>query len=166
MNGNKTANFGPGPGTYSSSHVGFESIQQASVTLKAQKELGVDPVMIGEQKPSSNFASKVPRFAEGKKINNNLGPGRYVPDDEWIKSNKRPPKPEFHQIQWQRAPHPPSIPSHDNVFGYEETKSGELKRQKNPEKVITGLKDDRVGPGQYNLPGSLANSHKGALKWK
>ena len=167
MISNQNATFGPGPGTYSSSYVGFESIQQASVTLKTQKDFGVDPIMINGQKQSSNFASKVPRFSEGKKFgNNNLGPGRYVPEDNWNKVNRRPYKPEFHQIQWQRAPNPPSIPSHDNVFGYEETKSGELKRQKNPEKVITGLKQDKVGPGQYNLPGTIASSNKGAVKWK
>ena len=116
-------------------------------------------------KPSSNFASKVPRFKEGKKVNQNLGPGRYVPSDSWVKESKRPPKAEFQQVQWQRAPNPPSIPSHDNVFGYEETKTGDLKRQKNPEKVTTGVKKDVVGPGQYNVPSTFTKSKSGVVKW-
>jgi len=43
-------------------------------------------------------------------------------------------------------PNPPSIPSHDNVFGYEINTRGDLVRQPNPDKVFTGVKDDRVGP--------------------
>lgn len=135
--------------------------------LNQQKEFGVDQLTIQGQKQSSNFASKVPRFNANKKnLNPNLGPGRYVPQSEWIKESKRPQKPEFQQIQWQRAPNPPSIPSHDNVFGYEETKAGDLKKQKNPEKIITGVKEDRVGPGQYNIPEAIGKTKKGVVKWK
>ena len=157
--------YTPGPGTYSASHAGFDSIREKSMQYKKQKDFGVDQLALQGQKPSSNFASKVPRFKQARKgVNPNLGPDRYVPRDDWVKDSKRPPKPEFQQIQWQRAPNPPSIPSHDNVFGYEETKSGDLKKQKNPEKVITGVKEDRVGPGQYNLPDSLNN--RGVVKWR
>lgn len=46
-------------------------------------------------------------------------------------------------------PNPPSIPSHENVFGYEENDVGELMRQKNTENVHTGVGKDTVGPGQY-----------------
>ena len=45
----------------------------------------------------------------------------------------------------------PSIPSHNNVFGYEEDVNGNLIRQQNPEKVYTGTFDDTVGPGQYEI---------------
>lgn len=166
-NGNKKTNFTPGPGTYSASYTGFDQIKQTSVNLKTQKDFGVDELAISGIKPTSNFASKVPRFKDGRKpTNQNLGPGRYVPDDAWAKDSKRPPKPEFHQIQWQREANPPSIPSHDFVFGYEETNTGGLKRQKNPEKVTTGLKTDVVGPGQYNVPDTFSKTHKGVVKWK
>lgn len=161
----KSVKYTPGPGTYSASYTGFDQIKDKSMQLKQQKEFGVDQLVLQNVKPSSNFASKVERFTENKKgVNPNVGPDRYVPADDWIKESKRPPKPEFQQIQWQRAPNPPSIPSHDNVFGYEETKSGDLKRQKNPEKVITGVKEDRVGPGQYNVGGAF--NAKGIVKWK
>lgn len=124
----------------------------------------MDELTITGVKPTPNFASKVPRFKEKIKSNQNLGPGRYVPSDTWIKEPKRHPRTEFRPVEWQRTPNPPSIPSHDNVFGYEETKTGDLKRQKNPEKVISGIKQDRVGPGHYNLPDSL--NRKGTVKWK
>lgn len=61
-------------------------------------------------------------------------------------------------------PNPPSIPSHDNVFGYEINQRGDLVRQPNPDKVFTGVKDDRVGPQNYDP--SMAKVTKGVTKWK
>lgn len=67
-------------------------------------------------------------------------------------------------------PNPPSIPSHDNVFGYEPEKSDKdnphrkaLIRQKNTELVHTGVKDDKVGPGEYEI--NLKMTTKGPTKW-
>ena len=162
----KTTKYTPGPGTYSTSYAGFDRVKEASQQIKQQKEFGVDQLTMQNVKPSSNFASRVPRFNQKKKgVNPNLGPDRYVPQDEWVKPGKAPPKPEFQQVQWQRAPNPPSIPSHDNVFGYEETKAGDLKKQKNPEKVTTGVKSDIVGPGHYSIPDSFKQK-KGVVKWR
>jgi hypothetical protein len=59
---------------------------------------------------------------------------------------------------------PPSIPSHDYVFGYEE-ENGELVRQKNTEKVHLGTKQDTVGPGEYEIPRNLGNSRRG-VRWQ
>eukprot|EP00826_Nyctotherus_ovalis_P022358 TRINITY_DN17366_c0_g1_i1.p1 TRINITY_DN17366_c0_g1~~TRINITY_DN17366_c0_g1_i1.p1 ORF type:complete len:209 (-),score=21.38 TRINITY_DN17366_c0_g1_i1:251-877(-) len=50
-----------------------------------------------------------------------------------------------------RLPNAPSIPSHGNVFGYEETTEGELIQQPNPEKVFMGTHGDTVGPGHYEV---------------
>jgi len=161
--------YNPGPGAYSSSnhiYAGFDRIQQESVSHKQQKEMGVDQINVQGLKPTSNFASKVERFNNKKKDNQNLGPGRYVPEDNWVKNAKKTSKAHSQQFQWERPPNAPSIPSHESVFGYEETKSGILKKQKNPEKVITGIKEDRVGPGQYELPNSIAGSKKGTIQWK
>ena len=58
---------------------------------------------------------------------------------------------------------PPSIPSHDFVFGYEE-ENGELVRQKNTEKVHLGTKNDTVGPGEYEVPRALGHSQRG-MRW-
>ena len=58
---------------------------------------------------------------------------------------------------------PPSIPSHNYVYGYEEDLHGKLIQQKNTEPVHTGLKNDNVGPGQYEL--ELKKVQKGTTKW-
>ncbi|CAI2359206.1 unnamed protein product [Moneuplotes crassus] len=165
----ESSSYNPGPGTYSNSNhlnAGFDRIQQESVSFKQQKEMGVDQINVQGIKQTSNFASKVPRFNGKNKENLNLGPGRYVPEDTWIKQVKPVPKAHFQPIQWERPPNAPSIPSHENVFGYEETKAGVLKKQKNPEKVTTGVKEDRVGPGQYELPNGISTNKKGAIQWK
>mmetsp|Transcript_15174 Transcript_15174/g.18144 ORF Transcript_15174/g.18144 Transcript_15174/m.18144 type:complete len:85 (+) Transcript_15174:3-257(+) len=60
-------------------------------------------------------------------------------------------------------PNPPSIPSHNNVFGYEENARGDLIRQKNTEHVHTGINSDRVGPGEYQV--DVKKNKKGATRW-
>lgn len=60
--------------------------------------------------------------------------------------------------------HPPSIPSHQYVFGYEE-ENGELVRQKNTEKVHTGVKLDTVGPGEYDINRAIIPKGKGGPTW-
>ena len=50
-----------------------------------------------------------------------------------------------------KLPNPPSIPSHENVFGYEQTSNGELIQQQNPKKTFSGSFNDCVGPGQYEI---------------
>ena len=45
----------------------------------------------------------------------------------------------------------PSIPSHQNVFGYEENERGELVKQKNQEPILSGVGKDSVGPGTYDF---------------
>ena len=70
-------------------------------------------------------------------------------------------KPEWQMVQWNKIQNPPSIPSHENVFGYEENDKGELVKQKNSEKVYTGVKKDTVGPGNYEVVKSLSSTKKG-----
>ena len=61
-------------------------------------------------------------------------------------------------------PNPPSIPSHNNVYGYEENQKGELIRQTNTEKVYAGDTKDCVGPGNYEIS-TVAKNAKGPTKW-
>lgn len=60
---------------------------------------------------------------------------------------------------------PPSIPSHDNVFGYEEADKGLLLKQTNPDKIYKGEKGDTIGPGQYNIPSAFETKTKG-VSWQ
>ncbi len=61
-------------------------------------------------------------------------------------------------------PNPPSIPSHDNVFGYEKDEHGNMVRQKNTEKVYAGDYKDSVGPGNYEIMVQAKQVH-GTTKW-
>jgi hypothetical protein len=45
---------------------------------------------------------------------------------------------------------PPSIPSHDHVFGYETNERGDLVKQPNPLKP-KGKDIDEKGPGYYGI---------------
>ena len=92
-------------------------------------------------KPSGSFASKVRRFGAGGFINENEeapGPGQYHKSDDWTakrsgnvvgfksKDNKQ-------QMVMQSMQNPPSIPSHNAVFGYNEDDRGRLIRSDAPE---------------------------------
>lgn len=62
-----------------------------------------------------------------------------------------------------RLPNAPSIPSHNNVFGYEETTEGQLIQQQNPEHVFSGTHGDTVGPGYYEIKDTRI--HKTGTNW-
>ena len=129
---------------------------------------GLEKFGITVIKPSNCFASRVDRFQDkqSKEKSHTPGPGQYVGESNWVNSkrvnNNTGPKPDWQQqIQWNRMQNPPSIPSHDNVFGYEENNNGELVKQKNTEKLHTGVKQDTVGPGEYEIAKPIADQKKG-----
>jgi len=124
---------------------------------------GLEKFGITVVKPSNVFASKVQRFQEkqSKEKEQLPGPGQYVAEHPWVKPKRIAPKPEWQQITWNKMTNPPSIPSHENVFGYEEGNNGELVKQKNTDKVHTGVKSDTVGPGEYEVVKPLVDSKKG-----
>lgn len=87
-------------------------------------------------------------------LNKRIGPGSYDLDNGLSKSSRiNKPRVEWQQMAVVRLANPPSIPSHNNVFGYEENLDGELVQQPNPDKVFTGAHSDTVGPGQYEVKG-------------
>lgn len=124
----------PGPGAY-------------VAPLLSTKSAG-NTDQFGRVKPTSSFASRQSRF---KAHNNGAapGPGAYVLDRSWSKPKKQPAKTESQQGNWLRLPSAPSIPAQNQAFGYDETDTGELIMQKNPEKGFAGTPKDCVGPGQY-----------------
>lgn len=63
-------------------------------------------------------------------------------------------------------PNAPSIPSHNNVFGYEENKKGELVKQKNTEIVHMGEGSDTVGPGHYQVAKPKKKITGPVVQWK
>ena len=114
---------------------------------------GLEKFGITVIKPSNVFASRVDRFTDKtlKEKSVTPGPGQYNKEGSWVKPTNTGPKPEWQKVTWNKMPNPPSIPSHENIFGYEENQKGELIKQANPEKVFTGVKNDTVGPGNYDV---------------
>lgn len=87
-------------------------------------------------------------------LNKRIGPGSYDLNNGLSKSSRiNKPRVEWQQTAIVRLANPPSIPSHNNVFGYEENLDGELVQQPNPDKVFTSTHNDTVGPGQYEVKG-------------
>jgi hypothetical protein len=60
-------------------------------------------------------------------------------------------KQDWQTVAFSKIQNPPSIPSHEYVFGYEEDRKGNLVRQKNTDQVHTGVGKDKVGPGSYKV---------------
>lgn len=128
----------PGPGSYS------------SPDLNSRTALD----QYGQLRPSGPFASRQSRFKEAHR-QLAPGPGAYQVEKTWIKPRTISPRKDVAALNWLRLPSAPSIPAPKQAFGYDETPSGELIMQKNPEKVFTGTPEDCVGPGHYDirLPG-------------
>ena len=64
---------------------------------------------------------------------------------------------------------PPSIPSHKNAFGYDEDEYGHLVKQSASSVGFSGIKHDRVGPGDYdvdNSKGLVSRNVKGVTTWR
>lgn len=102
----------------------------------------------GNSKFSVPFACGVDRF----KYNQNAlspGPGSYSISDKW-KAKKNIAKSQI-ALNFNRTPSAPSIPANHQTFGYDDSQTGELIMQKNPEKVHSGNPKDSVGPGHYSV---------------
>lgn len=56
-----------------------------------------------------------------------------------------------HLIKINKYQSIPSIPSNTHAYGYYENEENQLELNEPPTEVITGKKNDAVGPGQYNL---------------
>lgn len=164
----------PGPGSYQPD-TGFDQISKQMQSAKSMNMYGLDKFGISVVKPSTMFASKVQRFNDKSSIEKQRlpGPGSYeaASQVEALRNKRRvvspnpggagPLKPDqLHQVPWNKQHNPPSIPSHDFVFGYEED-NGELVRQRNNDKVHTGVKNDTVGPGEYEIARTIGQSRKG-----
>ena len=64
---------------------------------------------------------------------------------------------------------PPSIPSHTNTFGYDENEYGQLVKQSTSSVGFTGIKQDMVGPGDYNVDSSkplVSRNVRGVTTWR
>jgi len=101
------------------------------------------------------------------------GPGHYQHETQQLrgtsmslsKSNANKSKPNI----LNTVMNPPSIPSHLSVFGYEENVSGHLVKQRSNQIGFTGIKYDKVGPGDYeigNAKNIINKNVTGVVTWK
>lgn len=127
----KNGKISPGPGTY-------------ELPLKRKPKID----QFGRAKCSSSFASSLNRFNAGN-TGLNPGPGSYNIDRSLpthVAKGKSQQKPRV----LNNFPSVPSIPTQSQAYGYDETLSGELISQKNPNQLHSGLPGDHIGPGHYN----------------
>mmetsp|Transcript_28123 Transcript_28123/g.66026 ORF Transcript_28123/g.66026 Transcript_28123/m.66026 type:complete len:617 (-) Transcript_28123:50-1900(-) len=146
---------GPGPGSYT---------REDSRTGAGVREGG----------SGQPFKSRVPRFAVTRSLAEQTpGPGQYsLPSSLASKGAAIAPPPNRQSSQvsqsqeatgavaWFRVPTAPSIPTHSQSFGYEETAMGDLVMQRPPPGVgHSGANaGDSVGPGSYDPRLPTANS--------
>ena len=104
----------------------------------------------------STFASKRERFSadlpnsQQSTTDQEIGPGTYHKSAPWVNTKKQNPKASSEPRQTV-LPNAPSIPSHENVFGYEKNEKGELIKQTSRQEGLTGKGDDTAGPGHYDV---------------
>lgn len=145
--------FTPGPGSY--------AITPASAP-NPKSPSGFESTSI--HRALAPFATGSERF-KNKNSEASPGPGSYNLPANWNDKKGQKQKTEWTAVNWMRMPSAPSIPSHNQIFGYEEKPNGELVMQKNPEKVFAGSQVDSVGPGHYEIKTlETANLTKGT-KW-
>ena len=138
---------------------------------KTLMNFGIEQFGIQLVKPNTCFASKVKRFQGGFGGNKDEapGPGQYGMNQGFTqtkgqvhwKANQKDSK--YKQTMMQQLQNPPSIPSHNAVFGYNEDDRGKLIRSDGPDKVLSGIGKETVGPGDYDQ--NMKATSKGVTKW-
>lgn len=98
---------------------------------------------------TSGFKSGTKRFVDHSKPED-AGPGCYVPKSTIVHPVPVFPRPSRSGIVPMRPPSPPSIPARVQSHGYEVLPTGEVKPQPPAIPGYSGLKNDTVGPGDYN----------------
>ncbi|CAD8179473.1 unnamed protein product [Paramecium pentaurelia] len=147
----------PGPGSY---NINFVNAGQKVVLQSTQSDVQI----LEMPKQHSVFASKCRRFQEGSK-NENPGPGSYEP--EMIQQQRYQMATQENLVEQlmklNKYKSIPSIPSNSQIHGY--TDNGTLELNKSPEEILTGLKNDSVGPGQYDLKDLFEQNKNRGFNW-
>lgn len=102
---------------------GFDQIKNNLESAKSLSQYGLEKFGITVIKQSNAFASKVNRFhgaANSANKHSTPGPGQYTQEQQWVKVKSLGTKQDWQAVAFNKITNPPSIPSHDFVFGYEE----------------------------------------------
>ncbi|EFJ42837.1 hypothetical protein VOLCADRAFT_107081 [Volvox carteri f. nagariensis] len=134
---------------------------------------GGGPVATGITGPASPFVSGVPRLPTDPDSRARIpipGPGTYDVGNQWVKgghryrSQGRDAAARVSQML-HRRPTAPSVPGRGESYGYEEEPDGTLTLQSSPEKPYSGVGQDKVGPGAYELGGTGPFPRPSGTSW-
>ena len=118
-------------------------------------------VLKDDKKDHLGFMSKDQRFKYSTKDIENPGPGTYLSDNtfkpnhtQMVKTKLTSKKNMMNQSAYLPSPKKVvSIPAKTQCFGYEINQENSTMMNEDPERIKkhTGLRDDIIGPGQYEL---------------
>ncbi|KRX01964.1 hypothetical protein PPERSA_07609 [Pseudocohnilembus persalinus] len=157
---NKDQLLVPGPGAY--------NIAQNNLNEKIVRSSNNEDIKIIEvPNPQSQFKSQSKRFQHGK--DKNPGPGQYEALEQFKRQQKLYPK-SFHNTEQsimrkleEKYTKTPSIPSKIHQNGYIQ-KDDQLQLIKGNQQNYTGIKQDVVGPGEYQAFDQF-KQNKGTERW-
>ncbi|CAD8187562.1 unnamed protein product [Paramecium octaurelia] len=149
----------PGPGSYNIQN----DVQGQNIVLQSSQS---DVKVVDKPQPQSVFASQTKRFHPPKTMIS-PGPGAY----DTTNCGTRVIQQQYtsqHYIETvmklNKYQSIPSIPSSNQVYGYTEKGTHDLEVNKIPFQTFSGLKQDSVGPGQYDLKDAFEqNKYKGSF---
>ncbi|CAD8107172.1 unnamed protein product [Paramecium primaurelia] len=148
----------PGPGSYYQEYDDNYYGQQLSPKFMK---------LTNKKQQSFIFASSSKRFEQPKTFMT-PGPGSYETD---IIQNK-PIQQQFtsqNQLEilksLNRYQSIPSIPTDNQVYGYTEKGAHDLESNKNPEHTYSGIKQDTVGPGKYQIKDTFEQNKNKGVCW-
>ncbi|CAD8090677.1 unnamed protein product [Paramecium sonneborni] len=149
----------PGPGSY---NVEFVTEGQRVVLQSAQSEVKI----VEQQKQQSVFMSQTKRFQEPKMLET-PGPGAYDSTQQKKMVQQQYTSQNYidHLMKLNKYQSIPSIPTTSQVYGYTDKGPHDLELNKSPVPIFTGLKQDTVGPGQYQLRDTFDNNKNKGPSW-
>ncbi|CAD8190056.1 unnamed protein product [Paramecium octaurelia] len=149
----------PGPGSYNI----FNEVQGQNIVLQSSQS---DVKVVEKPQPQSVFASQTKRFHHPKTMLS-PGPGTYDTNNSGTKVIQQQYTSQHYIetiMKLNKYQSIPSIPSSNQGYGYMEKGTHDLEVNKFPFPQFTGLKQDSVGPGQYDVKDAFEqNKYKGSF---
>ncbi|CAD8103197.1 unnamed protein product [Paramecium sonneborni] len=147
----------PGPGSYNLQN----EVQGQNIVLQSPLS---QVKVIERPQPQSVFASQSKRFHHPKSMIS-PGPGAYDASNCGTRVIQQQYTSQHYienLMKMNKYQSIPSIPSSNQVYGYTEKGTHDLEVNKFPFPTFTGLKQDSVGPGQYEVKDAFEqNKYKG-----
>ncbi|CAD8106123.1 unnamed protein product [Paramecium sonneborni] len=149
----------PGPGSYNLQN----EVQGQNIVLQTSQSA---VKVVEKPQPQSVFASQSKRFHHPKTMLS-PGPGAYDANNCGTRVIQQQYTSQHYietLMKMNKYQSIPSIPSQNQIYGYTEKGTNDLEVNKFPFPTFTGLKQDSVGPGQYDVKDAFEqNKYKGSF---